>query len=207
MHEKGHKAQGVSGLMREGKTAADAKAKRKQVSKSMRFKVFARDRFVCQYCGAHPPAAILHVDHLHPVSKGGKNDIDNLITACEACNLGKGSRLLSDAPKSLEERAAEVAEREEQLRGYSEILRKKAERIEDEAWEVAAALTCNPVIEKYSRANLLSIKRFLDRLPLSDVLEAAEIAVCRKRIGSDAGFKYFCGICWSKIRGGESGPR
>lgn len=182
-------------------------AERKAMSKSLRFKVFARDSFVCQYCGAHPPAAILHVDHLHPVSKGGKNDIDNLITACEACNLGKGARLLSDAPKSLEERAAEVAEREEQLKGYSEVLRKKAERIEDEAWEVAAALTGNPAIEEYSRANLLSIKRFLDRLPLIDVLEAAEIAVCRKGGGSASGFKYFCGVCWSKIREADSGPR
>ncbi len=182
-------------------------AERKSMSKSLRFKVFSRDGFVCQYCGAHPPAAILHVDHLHPVSKGGKNDIDNLITACEACNLGKGARLLSDAPKSLEERAAEVAEREEQLKGYSEVLRKKAERIEDEAWEVAAALTGNPAIEEYSRAKLLSIKRFLDRLPLIDVLEAAEIAVCRKGGGSASGFKYFCGVCWSKIREADSGPR
>lgn len=26
-------------------------------------------------------------------------------------------------------------------------------------------------------------------------------------IGSDAGFKYFCGVCWSKIREADSGPR
>ena len=38
-------------------------------------------------------------------------------------------------------------------------------------------------------------------------LEAAEIAVCRKGDGSASGFKYFCGVCWSKIREADSGPR
>ena len=30
-----------------------------------------------------------NVDHIVPVSKGGTNDLDNLVTACEQCNLGK----------------------------------------------------------------------------------------------------------------------
>jgi hypothetical protein len=39
---------------------------------------------------------ILHIDHIQPSSKGGSDDIMNLITSCEGCNLGKGARELSD---------------------------------------------------------------------------------------------------------------
>lgn len=34
----------------------------------------------------------LHVDHVLPVSLGGLNQIDNLVTACQGCNLGKHAR-------------------------------------------------------------------------------------------------------------------
>ena len=91
--------------------------KRKPISKKTRFEIFKRDGFKCMYCGAHPPAVLLHIDHIKPVADGGKNDIDNLITACEPCNLGKGARLLEVTPKSLEEKAKLIAEQEEQLLG------------------------------------------------------------------------------------------
>lgn len=175
-------------------------AKRTAVSKRVRFEVFKRDRFVCQYCGAHPPSVILHVDHIHPVAEGGTNDIDNLVTSCEPCNLGKGASLLSDVPKTLKDKAEEVAEREAQMRGYNEILQARAERIEYDAWEVAAALECKESIGSYNRARLLSIKRFLERLPLAEVMDAAEVAVARFYAGSERSFKYFCGVCWGKIR-------
>jgi len=175
-------------------------AKRKQIGKKLRFEIFKRDGFVCQYCGATPPSVILHVDHINPVAEGGGNEPDNLITACEACNLGKGARSLSGAPKTLKEKAAEVAEREEQLRGYNRILKARADRIEEEAWVVAAALECKKSVDSYNRANLLSIKRFLERLPFSEVMDAAEIAAARFSYSKTREFKYFCGVCWSKIR-------
>ena len=62
---------------------------RKPISKRTRFEVFKRDMFSCQYCGKKSPDVVLHVDHIKPVSKGGKNTITNLITACRDCNLGK----------------------------------------------------------------------------------------------------------------------
>lgn len=179
---------------------AEPSKKRKAVSKSVRFEVFKRDGFVCQYCGAHPPSVVLHVDHIHPVADGGTNDIDNLVTACEPCNLGKGARLLSDAPKTLKDKAAEVAEREAQMRGYNEILQARAERIESDAWDVAAALQCVESVDSYSRQRLLSIKRFLESLPVAALIEAAEVAVSKFHAGSERGFKYFCGVCWKKIR-------
>ena len=71
-------------------------AKRECVSKKIRFEVFKRDLFTCQYCGKKAPDIILEIDHINPVSKGGTNDIENLVSACFDCNRGKGARKLSD---------------------------------------------------------------------------------------------------------------
>jgi 5-methylcytosine-specific restriction endonuclease McrA len=54
-------------------------AERKPMSKKLRFEVFKRDSFTCQYCGKTPPLVVLEVDHIHPVSKGGSCGMDNLI--------------------------------------------------------------------------------------------------------------------------------
>lgn len=70
---------------------------RKTISKSIRFEVLKRDSFACQYCGRKAPDVLLEVDHIQPVSKGGTNDLLNLITACADCNEGKSDRVLSDS--------------------------------------------------------------------------------------------------------------
>lgn len=70
------------------------------IGKSKRFEVFARDGFTCQYCGQRPPDVVLEADHIHPVSKGGSDDIINLITSCFDCNRGKRAKVISDiAPR------------------------------------------------------------------------------------------------------------
>jgi hypothetical protein len=70
--------------------------KRKSISKKLRFEVFKRDEFKCQYCGSYSPNVILNVDHIDPVANGGTNELINLITSCFDCNQGKKARLLSD---------------------------------------------------------------------------------------------------------------
>jgi hypothetical protein len=65
---------------------------RSPISPSQRFRVFQRDRFVCQYCGARPPEIKIRVDHIHPVAAGGDSSDENLITACFECNAGKATR-------------------------------------------------------------------------------------------------------------------
>ena len=62
-----------------------------------RFNVFLRDRFACQYCGGRFPTEELTFDHLIPRSLGGKTLWDNVVTACEPCNLRKGRRLPHEA--------------------------------------------------------------------------------------------------------------
>lgn len=92
--------------------------KKRSVSKKIRFEVFKRDSFTCQYCGKKAPDIILHIDHLKPVSKGGKNNILNLVTSCVDCNLGKGATELSDNTVI------------EKARKQSEFLQQRIEQIE-----------------------------------------------------------------------------
>jgi 5-methylcytosine-specific restriction endonuclease McrA len=56
--------------------------------------VLARDGFRCRDCGRteNEPGVELHLDHVIPVSRGGPTTEDNLITACNRCNLGKSNR-------------------------------------------------------------------------------------------------------------------
>lgn len=174
---------------------------RTPISKSKRFEVFKRDGFQCQYCGATPPSAILHVDHINPVKLGGGDEIDNLITACSACNLGKSASQLGAVPKSLADRAQETAEREAQIAGYAAVMEARLERIENDAWRVAEAL--KPGAAKgYSADRLSGIKHFVEKLTVYSVLEAAEIAKAKYPYSETKAFKYFCGICWNRIRGG-----
>ena len=90
---------------------------RKAITKTARFEVFKRDKFTCQYCGASAPDVILEIDHIKPVSKGGTNDIINLITACRDCNRGKSDKELSDnsAVKIQKQQLEDMQERRDQL--------------------------------------------------------------------------------------------
>lgn len=183
-----------------------SKSPRKSISARVRFEVFKRDGFTCHYCGAHPPGVLLHVDHIVAVANGGENDPDNLITSCEACNLGKGARDLTVVPQSLGDKAKQVQEREAQLAGYHAILEAKRERIEDELWRVAEALEPGSSEKGMYRQQTASIRHFNEALGVHEVLEAAEIARAKFPYGGKRAFLYFCGVCWRKIRG-NSGAR
>lgn len=50
---------------------------------------------LCAYCGIRLFDEY-HVDHMHPLSKGGSNWPENLALACEFCNLSKSDKLLSE---------------------------------------------------------------------------------------------------------------
>jgi hypothetical protein len=95
---------------------------REQIRKSVRFEVFKRDSFTCQYCGEKAPDVVLEVDHITPVAAGGGNDILNLVTACKACNAGKRDRAISDTAAVQKSRAQadELASRRQQLEMIAE---------------------------------------------------------------------------------------
>ncbi|WP_116654403.1 HNH endonuclease [Pelagibacterium sediminicola] len=173
---------------------------RQTVGKKLRFDVFKRDQFQCVYCGATPSESVLlEVDHVHPVAAGGTNDIDNLVTACFACNRGKGAEPLTTVPQSLEEKAALVQEREAQIRAYYEVLEQRRARKDEELWAVADIFMERFNEDSILRSRLSSIRMFLERLSFYDVLEAMEIAADKKHSPNPC-FTYFCGICWRKIK-------
>jgi 5-methylcytosine-specific restriction endonuclease McrA len=60
--------------------------------------VFVRDRYKCGYCGSNKN---LTIDHVIPVSRGGKTNFDNCMTACKPCNNKKDRRLPSEAKMHL----------------------------------------------------------------------------------------------------------
>ena len=72
---------------------------KRDVSPGKRFDVLNRDKFRCAYCGLTAKETELHVDHIKAVSKGGSSEMDNLITACKDCNLGKHAKDIN--PKDL----------------------------------------------------------------------------------------------------------
>src|SRR5215218_3280986 len=67
---------------------------RRQVTNTF---LFARDHYRCQYCGRHStelkPREALTRDHLIPLSRGGTNVWQNVVTACSHCNARKGNHL------------------------------------------------------------------------------------------------------------------
>lgn len=64
--------------------------------------LFRRDQHICAYCTL-PFATELELtrDHIHPVSKGGKDTWTNVVTACKRCNNKKNDNSLEQAGMSL----------------------------------------------------------------------------------------------------------
>lgn len=175
--------------------------KRASIGNKKRFDVFKRDLFKCQYCGSVPPKVILEIDHITPVSKGGTNHIDNLVTSCFNCNRGKRDHLLTSVPQSLADKAKEVKELEAQLKGYKNVMQEKMDRIEYDAWRIADTIFPDCSKNGFNQSWLNSIKLFLDKLDYFSIIEAAQIANSKYFKSDYKTFKYFCAICWNKIKG------
>lgn len=87
----------ADGVVRVFTAAADGQvsrsAMRRPLTTDTRFAVLRRDGYRCRYCGRTSETVELHVDHVVSVAAGGSDDMSNLATACQDCNLGK-----SDGP-------------------------------------------------------------------------------------------------------------
>lgn len=74
--------------------AYQVQKERGKMTDSMRYDVMRRDGFRCVLCGAKASDVVqLHVDHIFPVSRGGKTVMSNLRTLCSRCNQGKGCKV------------------------------------------------------------------------------------------------------------------
>ncbi len=61
-----------------------------------RFNVFLRDEWSCQYCAKKQTARELTFDHVIPRSKGGRTNWENIVAACQPCNVRKGHRAVHE---------------------------------------------------------------------------------------------------------------
>lgn len=163
---------------------------REAIGKKLRFEVFKRDKFACQYCGAKAPDVVLHADHMQPVAEGGETTLMNLITACQACNSGKGARLLSDGSVVERQRAqlAELEERRQQLEMMLEWRNGLAELDDDNAMAIAQYF-CGCVgwkgLSDYGHGQ---VRDWLKKLKPTDLMQAIDAAVRQYTVNGADGF-------------------
>lgn len=178
-------------------------SKRKSLSKKIRFEIFKRDSFTCQYCGNTPPKVVLEVDHIVPVSKGGDNEINNLLCSCFDCNRGKKDIKLNCIPSALADNMKILKEKQEQIKEYEKLLKRiknKSKRDIKKINDIYSSYFDEYILNK--RFQNGSLRKFLDKLIITDVEDAMHKA-CSFINDPDDSIKYFCGICWNMIRGDE----
>ena len=181
-------------------------SERKAISKKLRFEVFKRDNFTCQYCGRMAPDVILEVDHINPVKNGGDNNIMNLITSCFDCNRGKGKRTLKENEeiKLQVEQLKELNKKREQL----EMLLKWKKQLEnfeneqvDKIEEILSQKTGNTFTEHGRQNCVKNIKEF----GFDEVYESTIISINQYYDETDENsakkvFDYIGKICCTRRR-------
>lgn len=153
--------------------------KRMAIPKKLRFEIFKRDRFKCQYCGNQAPDIKLEVDHITPVAADGDNDILNLITSCKGCNSGKGARLLDDAAV-VEKRKAQLDELQDRREQLDMLLEwhKELEGIgEEEVNKLSAYLDERMPGSSINETGRDTIRGWLKKYSFEEILPAIDAAV------------------------------
>jgi hypothetical protein len=153
--------------------------KRKSLSNKVRFEVFKRDKFTCQYCGKKAPDVVLEVDHIEPVSKGGKNEIINLITSCWTCNSGKSDIKLDDntAIEKQRKQLEILEEKREQMKMMIEW-KKGLENFNSEAIELIEDYW-NSKIEGFylNESGKKTLQGLYNKFEFDEILEAIDTAI------------------------------
>ncbi len=176
--------------------------KRKSISKKTRFEVFKRDFFTCQYCNSKPPKVPLEIDHIVPVSKGGKHHIDNFITACFDCNRGKSNIELDQIPESLQSKIELKKIAQKQYKDYQKILQAEIRIINENIDSIDGIYNSFYPEYCFSETFRISVKKFINKLGVEKVIESMETS-CIRGLRSNDVLKYFCGVCWAKIKNNE----
>lgn len=185
--------------------------KRKNIPNKLRFEVFKRDSFTCQYCGQSAPNVVLEVDHLLPVSKGGDNDILNLITSCWTCNNGKSNILLTDNTM-LEKQKAQLDELNEKRLQLEMMIewRESLNNLDDDIAQKIADYFGSQANCDVNETGLKKIKQWTKKFTYQQILEAVELSVNQyvKKGTNDETNKAFDmvpRICAAKKRQTETG--
>lgn len=165
------------------------------VSKALRFQILRRDGHMCHYCGGRPPGVTLVVDHVLPVTLGGADSADNLITSCADCNAGKGA-----TPPDANN-VAEVDERNEQ---WAAAVAEAAAigAADDHSWFVEY-WNCwetrgQPVPMDVNWRSAIDV--WTGRgLTHAVILDNVERAMTKLGLRNRDVFRYFAGCCWRSV--------
>ncbi len=168
------------------------------ITKKLRFKIFERDNFTCQYCGKKVPEVILEVDHIISRKDGGGDEELNLITSCFDCNRGKSAtsvdiKKLKNTSFKAQEKV--LKEKKAQLAAYYDFIKEKEEvenyelKIFEDWWE-----TCSGDENSLTQIGLSNLSKLKQKYSDSMILEAIKIAWDSTHVDSDNKFKYMCGI-------------
>ena len=177
------------------------------ISKRTRFEVFKRDLFTCQYCGRRPPDVILEADHVHPKCEGGTDEAENLTTACMTCNRGKagiGLGVVAPALDELDALAAiqEMAERRVGMRQKT-VAAAAARDAENAAIALVHGWWGDAFGDTYG-FDEVGLRNFVRNLEIEEIADSIDATVRGEarhgRFSSSRRWKYFCGICWKKIK-------
>lgn len=179
---------------------------RKAISKKLRFSVFERDNFTCQYCGRTPENddVTLQVDHIVSVKNGGENDFGNLLTSCFDCNIGKGARTTIKAkqtPEAIKKELARTKERMEQVLAMN-VARRKIGNLKKKIKQESLLWIKESMSGGYNEKLYEELQKTIDRsfktAPTDKILEALSIVEDKHHIN---GFKdinsfvsYFYGV-------------
>lgn len=152
--------------------------KRQAISKTVRFEVFKRDKFKCQYCGASAPHVLLQVDHINPIANNGTNELLNLITSCFDCNNGKRDKLLTDDTRitKQKEQLEQLQERREQLemmmewhQGLKNLDEETVNKLKDYWEQLAKGYSIN-------ENGVGTLKKWLKKFDCDEILKAMDNA-------------------------------
>src|SRR4030095_14227112 len=171
------------------------------MKQKLRFEVFKRDSFTCQYCGRSAPDVLLEVDHIEPKSDGGEDSILNLITACRDCNGGKSATPLSDQSVLAKQKQQldMLQERREQLDMMFEW-QKSLMQLDDEAVEKLADFWTELVPgQSLTEDGKKTIGKLIKKFGFADVMESMRTTATQYDLSSQekiaAAFHKIGGIC------------
>lgn len=176
------------------------------VSKRTRYEVLRRDNHTCQYCGAKAPDVPLTVDHVTPQALGGTDDPSNLVTACRDCNSGKASvppdaALVADVAADAI-RWAQAIQTAAAAQGERQEVRDQLVYYFDTEWIGRAGSFAERPADWHT-----TLWTFYSRGLSLDALEEALDITGASQVERRARWRYFCGICWNKLRDLEDEAR
>jgi hypothetical protein len=176
--------------------------KRKPVKAGVRFAVFTRDSFTCQYCGRKPPEIQLVIDHVIPVAQGGTDDEWNLKASCDGCNAGKSDKCVSGRVSDIPDPPLVDVDRKNKIEAYAKSVLERNNLREAQlndmldAWCVEFDLHVDERgCFRYNICIENCLKFALKQLPVELVETAIKVVAWKKKFASDSTqAMYMCGV-------------